>query len=112
MDNVQIQLTCPSCHQPVLPEYYFCPNCGQNLKPKAVKISLASQIGIYLLSAFLPPLGLWPGVKYVMKEGKQAKWVGSIAIVLTLISTVVMTWLIYRMFQNYLSTLQQSIYGL
>lgn len=107
MENAQ--LTCPNCHQPVLPEYYFCPNCGKNLKEKLVPVSAWSQIGIYFLSVFLPPLGLWPGIKYVMKESRQAKIVGTIAIVLTVISTIVTLWLTYGVFQNYLNTLQQSI---
>jgi len=100
MDNIPI---CPACHQSVVPEWYFCPNCGKGLKAKPVRVSAATQIGIYALSVFLPPLGLWPGIKYLSKEGRGAKIVGAIAIVLTIISSVVTTWLTFRYLQSYLA---------
>jgi len=56
MEN--ISAVCPTCHQPVSPEDYFCPNCGKDLKAKPLSVSITTQIGIYLLSIFLPPLGL------------------------------------------------------
>jgi uncharacterized OB-fold protein len=101
MDN--IPLVCPVCHQSVVPEWYFCPNCGKELKAKLVRVSAATQIGIYALSVFLPPLGLWPGIKYLGKKGREAKIVGAIAIVLTIISSVVTTWLTFRYLQSYLA---------
>ncbi len=101
MDN--IPLVCPACHQPVVPEWYFCPNCGKELKAKPVKVSAATQIGIYALSVFLPPLGIWPGIKYLFKESRGAKIVGTIAIVLTIISSSIATWLIFHYLQNYLA---------
>ena len=110
MENTQ--LICPSCHQPIKPEYYFCPNCGANLKEKTAPISVWAQIGIYALSIFLPPLGLWPGIKYIMKKDKQAKTVGIIAVALTLVSSLITIWLIYGEFKIYLGTLQQSLQGL
>ena len=106
MENAQ--LVCPQCHQPILPEYYFCPNCGKNLKEKEVPVSVWAQVGVYLVSVFLPPLGLWPGIKYVMKPNKQAKLVGWIAIGLTIISTIVTLWLTYGVFQNYLNVLKSA----
>jgi hypothetical protein len=109
MEN--IQLTCPACHQSVNPEYYFCPNCGKNLKEKITPISVLTQIGIYALSILLPPLGLWPGIKYLIKGGTQAKTIGVVAIILTVISTIVTIWLIYGALQSYLGILQQAVYG-
>lgn len=44
------------------------------------------QIGIYALSFFLPPLGLWPAFKYLRQEDTKAKTIGAIAIILTVIS--------------------------
>lgn len=93
---------CPSCHQNILPAYYFCPNCGANLKEEPKPISVALQIGIYALSIFLPPFGLWPGIKYALKKYPPIKRVGIIAIVLTLLSTILSIWGIFAMFQNYL----------
>jgi uncharacterized membrane protein YqaE (UPF0057 family) len=93
-----------------LTEFYFCPNCGNNLRERPKPISILTQIGLYILAIFLPPLGLWPGIKYLAKKGKQAKWVGSITIVLTLISSVIVTWSIFNLFNSYLSQLEGVLY--
>ena len=107
----QNQLFCPVCHQPIKPEYYFCPNCGTNLKETLGGISVWTQVGIYFISVFLPPLGFWPGVKYFMKQNPQAKKIGIIAIGLTLLSSIITIWLIYGESINYLNTLRQSLTG-
>jgi hypothetical protein len=91
---------CPACHQLVQPEWYFCPNCGKDLKPKPVNVSAWAQIGVYALSVFLPPLGLWPGIKYLQKPGPQAKIVGWVAIILTIVSTVLTFWFTIHYLQN------------
>ncbi len=88
------QKLCPTCHNPVADSYYFCPNCGKNLKPAPASTSVLTQIGIYATSIFLPPLGLWPGVKYLRQNAKTAKTIGAIAIILTIISVVITTWLL------------------
>jgi hypothetical protein len=94
---------CPQCHLPVAPEWYFCPNCGKEINAKPAVISTWSQVGVYALSVCLPPLGLWPGIKYMAMPGRQAKVVGAIAIALTLIASVVVIWLTMQFLQSYLS---------
>ncbi|KKT87073.1 MAG: hypothetical protein A2119_03020 [Candidatus Colwellbacteria bacterium GWA2_46_10] len=101
MDNMVS--TCPICHQPTSPEWYFCPNCGKELKAKLIKIPLITQIGIYALSIFLPPLGLWPGIKYLGQKSQEAKMVGIVAITLTIVSSVVTIWLTFHYLQSYLA---------
>lgn len=101
---------CPTCHQPILKKYYFCPNCGNNLKEKLLPISALTQIGFYALAIFLPPLGLWPGIKYVMKNNPHAKRVGAITIVLTLISSALTIWAIFALFNNYIGQLNEVLY--
>lgn len=86
---MDVNSNCPQCHLQVLQIFYFCPNCGKNLRPKPLSISLGKQIGIYLLSFFLPPLGLLPGFKYLFQEEAKAKLVGVIALILTIISIFV-----------------------
>lgn len=103
---------CPNCHQPILESYYFCPNCGYNLKEKLMPVSAVMQIGLYALAIFLPPLGLWPGIKYAMKKNPQARWVGIITIILTLASTVLTIWGIFYFSNSYLSLISGSLYGL
>lgn len=77
---------CPKCNIQVLSVFYFCPNCGKSLKPKPITTSIEKQIGLYLLSFFLPPLGLVPGIKYLLQKDAKSKKIGSIAIILTVIS--------------------------
>ena len=44
-----------------------------------------------LESVFLPPFGIIPGVKYLIKDSKQAKIIGAVAILLTILSTTIIT---------------------
>jgi hypothetical protein len=105
-------MVCSVCHQPILEQYYFCPNCGHSLKEKSMPVSFMMQIGLYALAIFLPPLGLWPGIKYAMKNNPQARWVGAITIILTLLSTVLTIWGIFYFSNSYLSQISGSLYGL
>ena len=89
MDIPQAQPLCPRCHQPILPEWYFCANCGKSLREKPPSTTWITQTGLYLLSIFLPPLGLWPGMKYIRSSYAPARRVGIIIIILTVISLVV-----------------------
>lgn len=101
-------LLCPTCRQTISPEFFFCPYCGGKLRGKPLSTSVFVQVGIYLLSIFLPPLGLWPGVKYVRSGDKKAKTIGMAAIVLTIISTVVLVWYSYEL----IGQLTQSLGGI
>ena len=89
MDIPQTPSICPQCHQPIPPEWYFCANCGKNLKEKPPSTTVLTQLGLYILSVFLPPLGLWPGMKYLKSSYKPARRVGIVIAVLTAISFVV-----------------------
>jgi len=82
---------CPSCHIEVRPTDYFCYNCGKNLKPKPPSVSVARQTAVYLESIFLPPYGIILGLRYLRYDSKKLKTVGIIAIVLTVLSTVLAT---------------------
>jgi len=101
-------LFCPSCRQTVSPEFFFCPYCGKKLNEKPLSTSVFVQLGIYLLSIFLPPLGLWPGVKYARSGDKETKMIGVAAIVLTIISTIVVGWYSY----DFVTQLTQSLNGI
>lgn len=92
-----MQKLCPFCHFPIIETFFFCPNCGKKLKEVPPATTIAKQIGIYALSVFLPPLGLWPGIKYLMQPDQKAKTIGMVAIVLTLVSTLVTVWIALSM---------------
>lgn len=94
---------CPFCKFPLLENYSFCPNCGKQLKTP--EISLWQQISIYLISFLLPPIGLWPGIKYLKKEGKKEKTIGLTAIILTIISTIITLWLTF----GFISQINQNL---
>lgn len=90
------QLNCSDCKQNILQQYNFCPNCGKKLKNVVLPISISKQILIYLLSFFLPPLGLWPGIKYLRQQEDKSRRVGFIALILTLLSTAISIWFYFE----------------
>ena len=102
--------TCPQCHQAVSPTDVFCPHCGKQLKEAELKISLITQLWIYFVSLFLPPLGFWPGIKYYRNSDPKAQQIGMIAIILSVVSTVGTLWLTYEFLNIYLSTFSQIGY--
>src|SRR3990167_951881 len=85
MNNV-----CKYCKNPIAESFYFCPNCGKKLKEPPFKFSWGKTIAILLESILLPPFGLIPGIKYILKDDHKAQMIGMITIGLTIISTVVM----------------------
>ncbi len=103
--------SCPQCHQPSQPDWYFCPHCGKDLRAKPRSTTVLAQLGIYALSLFLPPLGLWPGIKYLREDDPLAQRVGMIAIGLTVVSTIVTIWISYAFVQSYIGTINQSLGG-
>lgn len=102
---------CPFCHFQILdPEhFYFCPNCGKLLKEPP--LTLVKQLGIYALSIFLPPLGLWPGIKYLFSADPTNKKVGIIAIILTVVATIVTVWLAMGFINSLTAGLNSSLQG-
>ena len=105
------QKYCPVCHVPVSDTFYFCPNCGKPLKPKAASSSFLTQFGIYALSIFLPPLGLWPGIKYLRQESGKTKAVGAVAIFLTIVFTFITIWLSMGLITKFSSQYQSLLQG-
>lgn len=82
---------CPSCHVAVRPTDYFCFNCGANLKPVPPSLSIGKQLMLYIGSVILAPFGIIWGWRYLRQPNSKSKIVGTIAIVLTLITLTVVT---------------------
>lgn len=106
-----VSFLCPVCHKAVVPEYYFCPNCGTELHPPPLPTTLAAQAKIYLHSIILPMIVFitvtkWQGYKYFKAEDQAAKQIGAIAITLLVLSTAVTCWLAYVWTQD---TIQASV---
>jgi len=64
--------------------------CGKNIKESTLPISMGSQVTTYLVSLLFPPLGLWPGVKYLTSKRPNGKMVGTIALLITLVATILL----------------------
>ena len=79
---------CKSCGVQVLDTYHFCPNCGKKVN-EVISVTILTQLWIYGLSIFLPPLGLWPAFKYLKSSDDKAKMIGIIAVILTVIASIV-----------------------
>ena len=107
--EANIQTTCPNCNNPILPIDIFCPACGKKLKNCEASLGIQKQIGVYLLSFFLPPFGLFPAIKYLRQADSKSKTIGAIALVLTVISiliTISLTKLVLGTFESQLQLYQ------
>ena len=107
---------CPQCHLPVRPEYYFCPNCGANLRVPPLSTSPLTQILIYLFSAVLPWIAYlaitkWPGVKYIRSGGAQARAIGWIALIVLVVSSVIAFWLTFAWINDQLTAALNQVGG-
>jgi hypothetical protein len=90
---------CPQCHFPVKPEYYYCPNCGKNLRQAVTVLStdLLAQFLLYGFSIALPiifyiAITKWQGIKYIRSSDPKAKQMGYIALFLLVASSVIFFW--------------------
>ncbi len=109
---------CPQCHQPVLPEYYFCPNCGKNLEEKPLSTTVGAQIWLYTFSLILMPMtcyliySKWQGWKYFKSDDPKAKDIGLISIILLGVSFLLLIWITWAgiaALQKYWLTEESSI---
>ncbi len=89
---------CPFCHQPVLAQYYFCPNCGKKLEDGPLSTSFWSRLWLYTFSLIIMPLtcylvyARWQGIKYFKSKDPKAHRMGLVAIALLIISIVFLVW--------------------
>lgn len=103
---------CSFCGNQVPADSVFCPHCGKQLKEIPLSTTVFTQIWIYGMSVLLPPLGLWPGIRYFKHSDPKAKQIGMIAIVLTVVASVATIWLSYALTESYLNTLNQTLNGI
>ncbi len=114
-------LICPQCHQPVRPEFYYCPNCGKKLSEAPLPTDFGAQIMLYVFSIALPiicflAVNYWQGIKYARSADPKAQEIGWIAIALMVLSTIITFWLaavwINGFIQSATNTAGLSTYGL
>jgi hypothetical protein len=107
-------LICEVCHQSILPQYYFCPNCGTKLNSAPLAVTATAQTGLYLWSAVLPMIlfiGItkWKGVKYLKSKDQKTKTIGAVACAILLLSTIFTIWYAYAWTQNLIQSTVESI---
>lgn len=108
---------CPQCHFPVKPEYYFCPNCGKNLRTPALSTDVLSQVLLYGFSIILPMIAYlavtkWQGIKYMRSSDEKAKQMGYIALALLILSSIIVFWWTYVWIQGYIASSLNDINNL
>ena len=105
---------CLVCHQSLLPQYYYCPNCGTKVNSAPLSTTPLTQTWIYALSIVLPMILFifvtkWPGIKYFKSSDPKAKRIGEIAWTLIILSTIITIWLGYvwteQMIQSQISSI-------
>ena len=102
---------CTKCGTQFSAGLQFCPNCGAQIREKELSVTLFSQLWIYGMSVFLPPLGFWPGIKYFRSSDPKTKRIGMIALVLSLIATVLTIWATFAFLNIYLGTFSSVLNG-
>ncbi len=112
--NELTQKICETCHQPILPTYYFCPNCGAKINSTPLATGLGTQLGIYLFSIILPLICFlfitrWPGLKYFRSKDPKAKLIGEVAWTLLILSTIIIIWLAYAYTQGLIKSVNDSL---
>lgn len=103
---------CPQCHTIVRSTDYFCFNCGKNLHQKPLSTTLTTEVLCYAGSIFLPPLGIFWGLKYLKQSDIISKRIGWISIVLTILATLIGSIWIAQFFQTVQGQVDQQLNSL
>ena len=109
-----METICTICHQSILPEYYFCPNCGAKINTAPLSTTIQTQTWIYAFSIILPMICFifvtkWPGMKYFKSSDPKIKRIGQIAWGLLILSTIITIWLVYIWTQQLIQSQINSI---
>jgi hypothetical protein len=121
LNLIKKEEVCSFCHQPIFPQYYFCPNCGAKINSSPLSTTTGTQAWIYAFSIILPMICFifvtkWPGVKYFKSNDQKTHRIGQIAWALLIISTIVTIWFVYvwteQMIQSSINSINVDFGGL
>jgi len=101
-------INCGKCKKPLSEFSYFCPNCGNKIINKPFKLTIKTILYVITLSIFFPPLGIFPGFKYLRYKEISAKLFGLLTIVITLI----FTYLMFYVFIKFMNEMSGSYYNI
>lgn len=110
MDSTPPEI-CPYCQSLVPVGSIYCSNCGKPLHEEKIQISTRRQIIIYLVSFFLPPLGLIWTFKYLKQSDPIKKRVGIVSLLLTVVA-IILNFYALSVVMNLLSSQLNSINSL
>ena len=112
--SANAQLSCSLCHQPILPIYYFCPNCGTQINSAPLSTSTATQAWIYFQALILPMflflfISKWPAWRYYKSADPKLRMIGTYAMIILFFSTIATIWLTYESVQAMTASINASI---
>lgn len=111
-DTMEIHPACSVCHTEVRDTDYFCFNCGKNLHEKPLSITVMDQVLLYAGSLLLPPMGILWGIKYLKQQDQKSRYVGIVAIAITVIVILWITNYIMNVFTAVNSQVNTQLDGL
>lgn len=100
-----MNLQCKYCGALITPGTYYCSNCGKILNDPPFAISTMRIIWLSVISVLLPPFGLIPGVKYMLKNDTKATMVGLLLVILTFLSFAFMIYFSLGLLNNLMNQL-------
>ena len=112
------QTICPQCHQPVQSTWYFCANCGKDLKEHPPATSIWAQLWLYFFTLVLMPMTAyliyryWQGPRYLRSQDPKAHRIGIVSIILLCVSFAALAWYTYAgalWLRHYIEVQQNSM---
>jgi hypothetical protein len=91
MIEVGNELFCQNCKNSYDPLWFFCPTCGKKIKEKPAGMGVWNILGLFTLSALLPPLNIGLSIKYIKDPNQKAKMWGWISIGVMILALVLAT---------------------
>ena len=94
-------MKCKKCGGEIVQEDYFCPHCGTKLKTPPLGTGAWTQAKAYLVSALLPPLGLWYAYRYYKNSDSKSRKIAIAVVAVNIVFLAVSIWTVGAVW-NYL----------
>lgn len=95
-----MNIPCKYCGAQIPSNSISCPSCKKTLTEAPFNISVFKIIWLSILSILLPPIGLIPGIKYMLKNDQKATMVGILMIILTFLSLAITIYFVRQALDN------------